>query len=104
MTDITTEQFRFADYNLGFVIAITLRAKEGERETVANLLASLVKPTMEEPGVKLFLPYRSPDNIREFYLYELYTDEAGWQAHKEQGSVCESYASCTPKVLSAINL
>jgi quinol monooxygenase YgiN len=43
----------------------------------------MIKPTMAEPGVKLFLPYRSPTDPKAFFIYELYVDEAGWAAHQQ---------------------
>ena len=99
MTNVmTTEKFHFDDYNQGFVVSIALRAREGEQESVAKLLAGLVKPTMEEPGVKLFLPYRSPDDIRNFLLFELYVDEAGWQAHQETEHFKTTIAELGPRL------
>ena len=38
---------------------------------------------MAEPGVKLFLPYRSPSNPALFFVFELYVDAAGWAAHED---------------------
>jgi hypothetical protein len=42
----------------------------------------MTPPTMAEPGVKLFLPYRSPTKPSLFFIFELYTNEAGWKAHE----------------------
>jgi quinol monooxygenase YgiN len=50
---------------------------------VGAILGGLVAPTLAEPGVKLFIPYRSPTNPVLFFLFELYLDEDGWQAHQE---------------------
>ena len=69
------------DLNTGFVVAIQLVAKDGEAEAVAAILQYLVAPTMSEPGVKFFMPYRSPTNPSAFFIYELYEDEAAWDAH-----------------------
>jgi quinol monooxygenase YgiN len=77
-----TTAFTPTDLNHGFVVAVTIEAKPGEEENVAALLQGLVAPTMAEPGVKLFLPYRSPTNRALFFIYELYVDEAGWGAHQ----------------------
>lgn len=71
------------DLNKGFVVAINIEAKNGEEDAVGAVLQGLVAPTMAEPGVKLFLPYRSPTNPASFFIYELYVDEAGWQQHQE---------------------
>ena len=77
-----TSSFTPKDLDQGFVVAITIEAKPGEGERMAAVLQGLVAPTMAEPGVKLFLPYRSPTNPLLFFVYELYHDEAGWAAHQ----------------------
>ena len=68
--------------NNGFVVAIMLEAKEGEEEALAEILRVMTPPTMAEPGVKLFLPYRSPTNPRLFFVFELYVNQAAWGAHE----------------------
>jgi quinol monooxygenase YgiN len=72
-----------ADMNEGFVVSVMIEAKEGEADAVAALIAGLVAPTLAEPGVKLFIPYRSPANPRLFFIFELYVSEDGWRAHQE---------------------
>ena len=72
-----------SDLNEGFVVSIMIEAREGEGEAVAGLIAQLVAPTLAEPGVKLFIPYRSPTNPLLFFIYELYVSEDGWRAHQE---------------------
>ena len=71
-----------AALNDGFVVAIMLEANPGDAEAVAEVLRALMPPTMAEPGVKLFLPYRSPTNPSLFFIFELYVNEAGWKAHE----------------------
>ncbi|PIL20261.1 hypothetical protein P775_09935 [Puniceibacterium antarcticum] len=70
-----------ANLNTGFVVSVRIVAKEGEADAVADILKSLVRPSMAEPGMKFFMPYRSPENPSEFFVYELYEDRAGWDAH-----------------------
>src|ERR1700710_2555164 len=72
-----------AELNEGFVVAITIEAKEGQADAVGAILGGLVAPTLAEPGVKLFIPYRSPTNPLLFFLFELYLNEDGWRAHQE---------------------
>ena len=72
-----------ADINDGFVVAVTIEAKDGEADAVAALIAGLVAPTLAEPDVKLFIPYRSTANPRLFFIFELYVSEDGWRAHQE---------------------
>ena len=71
-----------SDYTEGFAVAVTLVVKEGESDAVAARLKALVPPTIAEPGVKLFLPYRSPVDPLLFFVFELYVDEAAWAAHQ----------------------
>lgn len=70
-----------ANLNEGFVVAVRIVAKDGEAEAVADILESLVGPSMAEPGMKFFMPYRSAENPAEFLVYELYENKAGWDAH-----------------------
>jgi quinol monooxygenase YgiN len=76
------ETFTRAELNDGFVVAIEIDAKVGEDLAVADALSALIVPTMAEPGVKLFLPYRSPTDPKAFFVFELYRDEAGWAEHQ----------------------
>lgn len=69
------------DLNTGFVVIVRITAKEGEADAIADILQSLVAPSMSEPAMKFFMPYRSPTNPNEFVVYELYENEAGWDAH-----------------------
>jgi quinol monooxygenase YgiN len=73
--------FTPAELNDGFVVAIMLEAKEGEADAVAAIAQKLIAPTMAEPGVKVFIPYRSPTNPSLFFIYELYVEEAAWGEH-----------------------
>lgn len=72
-----------ADLNTGFSVAINIIAKEGKGDAVAEILQGLIAPTMAEDGVKFFVPYRSPTDPLSFFIYELYVDEAGWEAHNK---------------------
>jgi quinol monooxygenase YgiN len=95
---MTTASFTPNDLNHGFVVAITIEAKAGEAERVAALLDALIAPTMAEPGVKLFLPYRSPTAPALFFIFELYVDEAGWAAHQETRHFKDAVADLLPRV------
>ena len=72
-----------ADLNDGFVVVVMLEAKDGEADAVAEIGRKLLAPTLAEPGVKAFIPYRSPTNPSLFFIYELYVDEAAWGALQE---------------------
>ena len=80
MADMT---FTPAELNEGFVVAIEIDAKAGSEEVVGEALRALIQPTMAEPGVKLFLPYRSPSNPKSYFVFELYKNEMGWAEHQK---------------------
>ena len=93
-----TPSFTPTDLNDGFVVAITIEAKPGDEDSVATILDVMVEPTMAEPGVKLFLPYRSPGNPVLFFVFELYVDAAGWAAHETTAHFKEAVAGLLPRV------
>lgn len=80
---MTHPQYGPKQLNEGFVVAIQLEAKPGDEARLVESLQELIAPTLAEPGVKLFLPYRSPTDPKSFFIYELYVDEAGWAAHQQ---------------------
>jgi quinol monooxygenase YgiN len=84
--------------NDGFVVAIMLEAKEGQADALAETLRVLTPPTMAEPGVKLFLPYRSPTNPLMFFIFELYVNEAAWGAHEATDHFKAAIAQLLPTV------
>lgn len=88
----------FPYYNEGFVVAIWIVAKEGEEDAVARILNDLVAPTMAEDGVKLFLPYRSPDDNASFFIFELYNNREGWDAHQASPHFKAAIPELTPRV------
>ena len=87
-----------AALNDGFVVAIMLEAKQGEADALAEILRVMTAPTMAEPGVKLFLPYRSPTNSSLFFILELYVNEAGWAAHEATDHFKAAIKGLLPRV------
>jgi quinol monooxygenase YgiN len=87
-----------AALNEGFVVAIMLEAKEGEEDAVADIARRLTPPSMAEPGVKLFLPYRSPTNKALFFVFELYVNEAAWKAHE----TTEHFKTLVPELIAKV--
>ena len=70
---------------MAYVLAVNWRAREGEEENVANLLRTM-RPLCQgpgEPGCLVYEVSRSIDDPRDFFLYEVYVDEAAFQAHQE---------------------
>lgn len=91
-------QFTLKELNDGFIVAINIEAKDGEAEAVAALLEGLVAPTMAEPGVKLFLPYRSPGNASQFFIFEIYKNREAWGAHQATEHFKRAIEELAPRV------
>src|SRR5262249_10564152 len=86
------------DYNSGFAVAVTLVVKEGESDAVAARLKALVPPTIAEPGVKLFLPYRSPTDPSLFFIFELYVGGSAGAAHQATEHLKSAISDILPRV------
>ena len=95
---MSPKAFTPAELNQGFVVAIQIVAKPGEEDVVADGLQALVQPTMAEPGVKLFLPYRSPTDPATFFIFELYHNEAGWAAHQQTAHFKSFAENLVPRI------
>ena len=68
---------------MSYVVVARWRAKPGERAQVEAILRQLTKAVGAEPGNAGFAVHRRRDDPDEFLLYETYTDEASFLAHRE---------------------
>jgi quinol monooxygenase YgiN len=69
--------------NGGLAVVASWEAREGEADTVADILARFAPQAQQEPGVKLFLVHRGKENPAQFLFYELFEDAAAFAAHQE---------------------
>ena len=67
----------------GLLIVAQWEAKEGQADTIAEILRGFLPAAQSEPGVKLFLISRGTENPAQFLFYELFRDEAAFKAHQE---------------------
>ena len=68
---------------MAYVVAAKWRATPGREERLAQLCAELTEPSRAEPANLFYQAHRSPADPQLFYLYEQYSDEAGYQAHMD---------------------
>jgi quinol monooxygenase YgiN len=68
---------------MSYVVIATWVAREGQEEYCANVLRENAPATAAEPGCREFTVYREKGHPRTFVLYEVYDDEAAFQAHRE---------------------
>jgi len=55
--------------------------KPGSETRVAEMMRELTEKVRSEPGNELFLPYTRESNPREYFVFEVYRDEAAFQEH-----------------------
>jgi quinol monooxygenase YgiN len=68
---------------MAYVVSALWRANEGEEERIARIIEEMTAPSRGEPGNVFYQANRSLEDPRLFYLYEQYTDEAGYKAHQD---------------------
>jgi len=65
-------------------LAVTWEARPGEADAIADILRRMASTVRsKEPGVLRFEPHRSPSNDHVFFLYELFADQAAFEAHQQ---------------------
>ena len=55
--------------------------KPGSEDRVAAMMRELTEHVRREPGNQLFLPYTREHNAREYFVFEVYEDDAAFQEH-----------------------
>lgn len=68
---------------MAYVLAVTWTAKAGNEDEVLGLLRQLGEASRLEPGVINYTTHVDPENPREFFIYEMYHDAAGLEAHQQ---------------------
>jgi quinol monooxygenase YgiN len=68
---------------MAYVVAAKWRAKAGKEERLAEICEEMTEPSRSEPGNLFYQAHRSPEDPRLFYLYEQYSNEAGYHAHMD---------------------
>ncbi len=67
---------------MAYVVSAYWRAKEGKADRLAEVIEELLEPSRAEPGNVFYQAHRSEEDPQQFYLYEQYRDEAGYEAHQ----------------------
>lgn len=69
--------------NGGVLVVAQWEAKEGQADTIADILDRFLPEAQRDPGSQLFLIGRNKENPGQFLFYELFRDEAALKAHAE---------------------
>jgi quinol monooxygenase YgiN len=67
----------------GLLVVAQWEAKQGQAEKIADILARFLPEAQREPGAQLFLISRDKENPGRFLFYELFRDEAAFNAHQQ---------------------
>jgi quinol monooxygenase YgiN len=67
----------------GLAVTALWEARDGEADAVADILARFAPQARKDPGTKLFLVHRAVTNPAQFLFYELFEDEAAFEAHQQ---------------------
>jgi quinol monooxygenase YgiN len=68
---------------MAYVLAVTWTAQAGNEDEVRELLHQLGEASRREPGVINYTTHVDPENPREFFIYEMYHDADGLEAHQQ---------------------
>jgi quinol monooxygenase YgiN len=68
---------------MAYVVAATWRAKPGQEKAIEEVIRVMTELSRQEPATLLFVAQRSVNDPAVFFLYEQYTDAAGFEAHKQ---------------------
>lgn len=66
---------------MAYVVAALWRAKEGQEETIRQVIEKMTPLSRQEPGCLYYQAQLSTTDPRLFFLYEQYVNEAGYEAH-----------------------
>jgi quinol monooxygenase YgiN len=66
---------------MAYVVSAVWTAKPGQEDLVRDVIRQLTPLSRAEPGCRFYQPHTDPDQPRVFRLFELYDDEAAYQAH-----------------------
>jgi quinol monooxygenase YgiN len=66
---------------MAFVLVAKWTAKSGEEDGVRNCLERLAGPSRDEPGCRFYQPCQDPQSPGTFLIFEIYDDEAAYEAH-----------------------
>lgn len=68
---------------MAYVLAVTWTAKPGNEAEVKEILEQMGSLSRQEAGVITYTTHVDPENPREFFIYEMYHDVGGLEAHQE---------------------
>jgi quinol monooxygenase YgiN len=83
------------------VIAVNFEVKPDKVAEFKEVITGHSKRTLErEPGCRQFDVSQDPKNAQRFFLYEVYNDEAAFEAHRNSPHMAETGKKIPDLILS----
>lgn len=82
---------------MNYGLLVTLEAKEGRQDELAQFLRDSIEPVMGEPGTTTWYSYRITDSL--FGIYDTFADEAARDAHLS-GEVAAALGGAVSELLA----
>ena len=80
-----------------YVLIVDFEVQDGKGDVLLPLISENARKSVEtEPGCLQFDVMRAPDNPNRFVLFEVYRDEAAYQAHGKTPHLAEFLAQARP--------
>ena len=84
-----------------FVVVVDFEVKREDAEAFRELVLAQARNSLElEEACHVFDVAQPPDEPERFFLYELYDDEAAFQAHLESAHFLDFNAKVEPMTVS----
>jgi len=62
---------------------VTWEVRDGEAEAAAAIIARFAQEARKEPGLELLMVNQCATNPAQFLFYEVFQDEAAFEAHQQ---------------------
>jgi autoinducer 2-degrading protein len=84
------------------VLAVTWLAKAGREAEVAGIFSKLTEESRREPGCLMFQVHRHKTEVRRFFIYEQYKDDAALEAHRGAAHFLQYARKELPKIADRV--
>jgi quinol monooxygenase YgiN len=79
----------------------TVCAQAGKEAEIQAVLSELAAESVKEPGVVHYMVHVDPKNPANFYVFEIYKDQAAADSHMKSPHLAAAFAKAGPLVASA---
>jgi quinol monooxygenase YgiN len=62
---------------------VTWEVAEGSGDAAADIIRRFIPEARKEPGLELLMINRSTTNLSQFLFYEVFRDQAAFEAHQQ---------------------